>query len=316
MAKGRQQGSTYVAAAGVPIQWTADAARDRLSSTVFLAGLFHGIVILGVTFSGDAPPPDPTTMTSLEVVLVTNQYEDRLPPEEAELLAQQNLDGAGNTEDPMQLKTALAQNEEAPLLGPEQTGVSDPQVMGTEQPAHQAVLTATAIDGNLKIEDEAGETEQLVSPEQRSLPGTASAVEIVIQPDDETLVTDARPRELIISANTRESRIATYLSTWKRKVERIGTLNYPLEARHAGTQQYPTLEVAIRSDGGLEEVVVRNSSGLRRLDQAAMNILRSAAPFEPFPDFLRSDYDVLRFAYEWRFMDGQSDTRITAVEGS
>ena len=42
------------------------------------------------------------------------------------------------------------------------------------------------------------------------------------------------------------------------------------------------------------------------LDQAAMEILRMAAPFEPFPEALRNDYDVLRFAYEWRFSDGAS----------
>ena len=66
------------------------------------------------------------------------------------------------------------------------------------------------------------------------------------------------------------------------------------------------LEVAINADGGLREVVLRTSSGQSDLDQAAMEILRMAAPFEPFPEALRNDYDVLRFAYEWRFSDGAS----------
>lgn len=69
------------------------------------------------------------------------------------------------------------------------------------------------------------------------------------------------------------------------------------------------LEVAINADGRLKEVVVRSSSGQRELDQAAMEILRLAAPFEPFPEGLRADYDVLRFAYEWRFSEGAGSVR-------
>jgi len=30
-----------------------------------------------------------------------------------------------------------------------------------------------------------------------------------------------------------------------------------------------------------------------------------AAPFEPFPSALRERYPVLRFAYEWQFIDGK-----------
>jgi protein TonB len=40
-----------------------------------------------------------------------------------------------------------------------------------------------------------------------------------------------------------------------------------------------------------------------------MQILRLAAPFEPFPEGLRADYDVLRFAYEWRFSEGAGALR-------
>jgi protein TonB len=141
------------------------------------------------------------------------------------------------------------------------------------------------------------------------LPSTSNAIEIVGRFDATTAIPDARPRELLISANTRESRIATYLSTWKAKVEQVGTLNFPDVASHSATTKYPVLEVAINADGRLKEVVVRSSSGQRELDQAAMEILRLAAPFEPFPEALRADYDVLRFAYEWRFSEGASQLR-------
>ena len=145
--------------------------------------------------------------------------------------------------------------------------------------------------------------------------GEANSIEIVNKPEPETLITDPEKRELIISANTREARIAAYLNSWKARIERVGTLNYPNVANPTGLTRYPTLEVAIRADGTLSGVVIRNSSGIPSLDQAAMNIVNISAPFDPFPEFLRAEYDVLRFAYEWRFTDGFVSSRVSGVEG-
>jgi protein TonB len=104
-----------------------------------------------------------------------------------------------------------------------------------------------------------------------------------------------------VSANTRESRIATYLDGWKRRVERVGTMNFPALDK---LQRNPILSVSISASGELEEVIIVTSSGSSELDMAAVNILRMAAPFEAFPDFMGSDYDSLKFSYEWRFSGG------------
>ena len=106
-------------------------------------------------------------------------------------------------------------------------------------------------------------------------------------------------------ADTRESLIAGYLDGWKRRVERVGTLNFPNEARRRGMSGNPVLEVAISADGSLDQVVVRRSSGHRELDNAALGIVRLASPFDPFPPAMRERYPVLRFAYEWQFLDGR-----------
>ena len=81
--------------------------------------------------------------------------------------------------------------------------------------------------------------------------------------------------------------------------------NFPNEARRRQLSGNPVLEVAIRANGTLESVVVRRTSGHRELDDAAVGIVRLAAPFEPFPSALRERYPVLRFAYEWQFINGQ-----------
>jgi protein TonB len=120
----------------------------------------------------------------------------------------------------------------------------------------------------------------------------------------------AQPRQLLISANTRESRIAAYLDGWKRRVERVGTINFPFDALRQPGIQNPVLEVSIASNGQLTDVIIVNGSGNRELDMAAVNILKMAAPFDRFPDYLINDYDSLKFSYEWQFT-GSSVGRMT-----
>ncbi|MCL4721624.1 MAG: TonB family protein [Gammaproteobacteria bacterium] len=297
------------AAAGAARQstWTAGAARDRLSSTTFLAALFHGILILGISFTAGAPDRDSLTST-MEVVLVTGENEDRAPPEGAVLLAQQNLAGAGNTTPEDALLTAPGLPLPAPRLGPARDGGEREARPGLVDPVRQRQQLLLARDAELRAPD-AGDPEHAPQVEASMLPSPTSAIDIVGRLDTRTLVPDSRPRELLISANTRESRIAGYLNTWKRKVEQVGTLNFPFSAHVNEGARYPVLEVAIGADGRLRDVVVQSSSGQARLDQAAMDILRLASPFEPFPETLRADYDVLRFAYEWRFSEGSARVR-------
>jgi protein TonB len=309
-----QQRFTHILRRRTAIPWAEEEARDRLSSTLFLAGLLHGVILLGVTFTAGDILPRPES-TSLEVVLITNEYEKRLAPADAELIAQQNMTGAGNTSEPMKLQTALSQTLETGRLGLEQTGDEKPQNLQRTELSEQPTIVAKSIQSSLAIPERQHELEQNVQRQQQTLAGESSAIEIINKPEPETLISDSQPRELIISANTREARIAAYLSKWKNRIERVGTLNYPNAASTAGSANFPTLEVAINADGELHEVLVRNSSGIQNLDRAAMKIVTMAAPFEPFPEFLRSEYDVLRFAYEWRFTEGQLSSTISLVSG-
>jgi protein TonB len=111
--------------------------------------------------------------------------------------------------------------------------------------------------------------------------------------------------ELLITPDTRESIVAPYLDNWRRRVERIGTLNYPTAAARAGVQASPVLEVAIAADGKLATAEILTSSGYPDLDAAALAILKLASPFDPFPPDLAAKYHALRFAYEWQFSGGR-----------
>jgi protein TonB len=111
--------------------------------------------------------------------------------------------------------------------------------------------------------------------------------------------------ELYVTADTRESNLAPYLDGWRRRVERIGTLNYPSVAQRRGLTGNPVIEVTISRDGRLESAVIRQGSGHPEIDAAALDILRLASPFEPFPQALSTRYRVLHFAYEWQFVGGR-----------
>jgi protein TonB len=150
-------------------------------------------------------------------------------------------------------------------------------------------------------------TEENTGPEQTALLMRAGPVSPVPSTDDsEQLVLKGHSeRELVVTPNTRESDVAVYLDAWRRKVERVGTLNFPLEARRRGLSGSPVLEVAVRANGVMEDIVVRRSSGHSELDQAALAILKLASPFDPFPRELKERHDVLRFAYEWQFIAGE-----------
>ena len=117
-----------------------------------------------------------------------------------------------------------------------------------------------------------------------------------------------RPRRKWISASTREHRFAAYMDAWRRKIEKIGNLNYPEEAERRGLAGDLLLDVAIRPDGTVEEIALRRSSGERVLDDAAIRIVEIAAPFEEFPEDIAEDVDILHIERTWIFHSGHATT--------
>ncbi len=275
--------------------------RDTLTTMLFVAALFHGIVILGISFTADQIPFSRDTATSLEVVLLNRSYEKRPDTEDARYLAQQNLVGAGNTEVDDGVRVAYGRDTAPPTPGPDPTGNERPTADSESQLQTLYVDRATADAMALATTAEE-------PPQTGAMPGQTNTVEIVATPDFETRLSGDGPRQLLISANTRESRIAAYLDSWKRRVERVGTLNFPRSALATGGSHNPVLEVSIAADGRLQQVTVVTGSGNRELDMAAVSILRLAGPFDPFPEYLRSDYDGLTFSYEWQFRAGNVGT--------
>ncbi len=236
----------------------------------------------------------------MEVVLLTRDYEKRPDSDEAAYLAQQNLVGSGTTMDDAALRVSYGRDSNPVMPGPEQDGVTESDNSAARSDASNRILYAQTPTGGTLPENRAEQSETS-APMRTGMPGTANSIEILATPDMESVLKGLKPRELLISANTRESRIASYLDGWKRRVERVGTINFPFELLDRPGTMNPVLAVSIAANGELEEVVVLRSSNNADLDRAAVNILTLASPFDPFPEFLRSDYDALKFSYEWQF---------------
>ena len=119
----------------------------------------------------------------------------------------------------------------------------------------------------------------------------------------QTQADQERPRKRGIGANAREYRFAQYEEDWRAKVERVGTINYPAEARG---KLYGTLRltVTIRPDGSVESIDLDRSSGLKVLDRAAYRIVQMAAPFAAFPADISKDTDLLVITRTWFFAQG------------
>ena len=275
--------------------------RDRLLTMLFLAALLHGVIILGLTFNSSARGGE--SAPGLQVLLVSDEVPEAERNDSATYLAQRTQLGSGNT-----LESVAPRNPSSSVPIPQQDGVPDGDSLTRSGDMagdrSERVITTSGWSTEIHYLAETGNAGSsanqplLLQQQASNQPG----------PEDENGPATLRgPRrdELWITPDTRAATLAPYLDSWRRKVERVGTINYPTAARSSPMKHSPIIEVGIAANGTLSRAVIRQSSGSPELDNAALSILKLASPFDPFPPELAHDYRVLRFAYEWQFVGGR-----------
>lgn len=239
----------------------------------------------------------------LDVVLVNAKTRER--PARAEVLAQANLDRGGTVDEPRRARSPL------PVTNPREPGrdLAAAERRVRELEARQQELLASARAKQSQVAQpppQAAPAEQVApQPSGRDLADLAlAAMRLQAQIDKQIDDYQKRPRKKFIGANAAEYRFAQYEEDWRAKVERVGTLNYPAEARG---KLYGNLRltVTIRADGSVESMELDRSSGLKVLDAAAFKIVRMAGPYAAFPPAIRRDTDLLVITRTWFF--GQGD---------
>jgi len=316
---------------------------DRLALTLCLAVIVHVMIVLGVGF---APEPAPAPrLQGLEVTLVSQRSEE--PPEQADVLAQANLRGGGDSDENVRPTAPLA----APLPAPTPALAATPPPSPTPgprveaEPARKPAPTPKIVEpapprpaakpaaeaARLAQPTPAPDATQLRerpvepapgAPAETALAAAQPAPAAPALPTASQLITRSfalaslnselqqklqthakRPRQKYISASTQEYRYAAYMEAWRAKVERIGNINYPDEARQKKLSGALLLDVALRPDGSVIEILVRRSSGHKVLDDAAVRIVELAAPFAPFPEDIAREVDVLHVTRTWKFLN-------------
>ncbi|HEY5019375.1 MAG TPA: TonB family protein [Steroidobacteraceae bacterium] len=278
--------------------------RERLTAMLLLTALLHAIVILGISFS-NGPRIARSPTPELDVMLVTDEVPEARANERASYLAQRTQIGAGNTDQAQRIASPASRGA---LSNPR---IGDP---GNDQansrrvsPWERQVLTSTGDSPEFRYIGEVAASSgaaplPLIIGESEGDPrsGRGDAVELMLKGKSDA--------QHWVTPDTRASTLAPYLAAWKRKVERVGTLNFPAVARNEGLSGSPVVEVQIGANGRLIEASVRRSSGHGSLDNAALSILKLASPFDPFPAEMAAQYAQLRFAYQWEFVAGALQT--------
>ncbi|MBS0345785.1 MAG: energy transducer TonB [Proteobacteria bacterium] len=277
--------------------FTGGTARYALEWGVGLSLSLHAI-LLSVHFV----MPDADKLfrrdKGLEVVLVNSRHADR--PEQADVLAQTNLDagGTGGQEGkPSTPLPPLDQTRSGDSLVEAQQRSEAPQTPQSQALTSSRGRTALPVDNQQVAPTEA-------PPRPVSgydlLDSSAAVARIEAQIDKDMVDYSARPRKKFIGARAQEYRFAQYAEDWRQKIERVGTLNYP-DAARGKLYGSLLLSVTIRADGTVQSIDIHRSSGHKVLDDAARRIVQLAAPYAPFPPDIRRDTDVIEITRTWTF---------------
>jgi protein TonB len=274
------------------------SSADLIGATLLFSLLLHGIVILGITF--DAGHSEPGTPT-LDVTLV--DVANREQPDKADFLAQASNAGGGD-------KDKAARPSE-PVSGPLPTPKAGDAAQAQQaqaaapQEATPDALVTTRGAGVFAVDTDAQRRERPpVDHPQADEQREAEMARLAAEVDRKSQAYAKRPKKKFISSNTREYAYAAYMKGWVGRVERVGNLNYPDEARRRGIYGELVLTVGLNRDGSIKSIDVIKSSGSKLLDAAAERIVRLAAPFPSLPVDPKEKVDELYITRTWQFLPG------------
>ncbi len=268
---------------------------DRFLFALLLAGIIHAVLILGIGF--EMPKPEKIKQ-SLSVTLV--QTPTRVAPKVADFLAQEHQTGSGDGQ-----KKAIPRSQPLPpreTQGQHTEHAPAPVPEPAPEAKRKPVLVQPKAEKSVSVAD--GEADQPEAQPRRldmsALSQQIAEVSTELNHSRETQAQGLR-KVFINSVNAHKYKAAAYEHAWQEKIERIGNLNYPDEARRQKLSGSLVMTVGLRQDGTVYNIKVSHPSGHQVLDDAATRIVQLAAPFAPFPPELRQEADVLMITRTWRF---------------
>jgi len=273
---------------------------QRLGATMVLSLLLHGVLLLGVGFALESAAP---VMPTLDVILTRTST--ALTPQQADFLAQASNQGGGEHDK----STRPTEPQSGPL--PQAASGVAPRQLRAQSPAPQPPPQARVVS-SVRGQSATATPRATPDPTERPLPRgeeqIAHDMEMARLAAEIHLRSERyakRPKRKFVSASTTEYAWAGYLRGWVDRVERVGNLNYPDEARRRRLSGQVVISIAIRRDGSVENSEIVISSGTPLLDASALRIAELAEPYPPLPK-TGEDPDILHVTRTWAFLpDGE-----------
>ena len=281
-----------------------ELSRERFRFMVFLSACAHALIVLGVgfTYLGDS-----IDKSSIEVTLA--QYHSQMQPDDADFIAQENQTGSGSQVDAIVPSSPFISDMNDAAINEVHPA---PEAQVVDETLEQPSMTAlSSVNGERVVAQQRDTTEQ---EEKRALSEQSSSDEISLaiaslqaQLDLQRQAFARQPRKhTITSASAKKSHEASYLDSWRRRVEAVGNINYPMQARQQQVYGNVRMLISLNASGQVSETRIIQSSGKTLLDQAAVDIVNLAAPFEPFPEELKAEADIIDLIRTFRFHEGNT----------
>lgn len=272
----------------------------RFRNAVLVAIAAHALLVLAVSFKSGLSTP--YSSPQIEVTLATRP--STMAPEDASTIAQANQVGSGNEAEVNQLSSNNPLQSDQPSEQQARTPMSqEHRAMQTD-----ALITTGMAPRKVTTQPNDASTQQSnldgISPEFDRIKQEIASLQAEL--DKETRADADQPRvRRLTAASAKQSADAAYLLDWRRRLEAVGNQYYPQASIRYGLYGELRMLVIIRNDGSLEDIQVLSSSGYAVLDEAAIKIVRMAAPYSPFPPELKATTDKLEIVRTWHFQENQ-----------
>lgn len=276
---------------------------ERLSATLALSLISFGVLILGVGFSQeDAAPVVPT----LDVILTQTATADA--PKQADFIAQSNNRGGGDRD-----KAQRPRDDQVAQVPKPQPGVAAQPLTAqapppAPEPTQRLLATVGTSTRQVPLPEEQPNSDPSPLPTGRELmQQSVEMARLAAEIERRQELYAKRPRRKFISASTHQYEYAAYMRGWVQKVERVGNLNYPEEARRQGLSGRLIMTVSVGRNGEVKGVLINRSSGRKLLDDAAIRVVQLAAPFAPLP-VTKEEIDILDITRTWEYKNGNVES--------
>ncbi len=286
-----------------PIVWT-------LTISVIIHGIFLATSFYDI-------PKRISAKKTMEIILVNSKTAQA--PINTQVFAQANLNGGGSVEENLRIKTPFpvdennkTENTNINLQISKNTSQADEQqqqqletqiknLEQEQQKLYSEVQHKSKTIKRKRKQDKNKITNNLANlSAAEMLMATRETMNLEGEISERIQKYNQRPRRKFIGATTKEVNYAAYLEAWRQKIERLGTINYPNNAR-GKIYGSLMLSVAIRKNGSIEKVKVLRSSGHKILDEAALRIIKLGEPYARFPPDIAAETDIIEVNRWWKF---------------